>query len=70
MQLEVRVIRRDFAPKRIRVIHLSGMTELVYQYVVDQLVRQLHQRDVQAYRACATAASPPAAAVAEANFFI
>lgn len=52
------------------MIHVARMTEFVDEYVVDEFMGQLHQRNVEADSPSAAAASPSAAAVAESYAFI
>ena len=61
MLLVVGVADGHLIPEVFRVIHFARMTKLVDQNVVYKFKRQLHERDIEADRSVATAASPSAA---------
>ena len=60
----------DLSPKRVRVIHLAGVSQLMDQHIIKQLKRQVHQRDVQANRAARRAAAPTAGGVRQLDGLI
>ena len=60
----------NLSPKRVGVIHLAGVSQLVNQYIIKQLKRQVHQRDIQANRAARRAATPAARGVRQLDGLI
>jgi hypothetical protein len=66
----MRIALLDGFPELARVVHVDGMTELVNEHIVDQLERQLHERDVEADSTAAATASPAAAGVREADLVV
>ena len=46
----MRVKFGNFIPEFRRVIHVSGVAQLMDNYVINQLKRQVHHPDIQANR--------------------
>ena len=54
----MRVKFGNFVPEFRRVIHMPGVAQFVYNYVINQLKWQVHHPDVQANRPRRGATSP------------
>ena len=46
MLLVLWIDRPDFSPKLFRVIHLASVAQFVNQHIIEQLERQIHQRNI------------------------
>ena len=57
---------KQVLPVPFRVVELAGVAKLVDKYVIDEFIRQFHQRDIQANCALTAATAPPAAGMAKA----
>lgn len=49
---------------------MSRVAKLVYEYVIDEFIREFHQGDIETDCACTTATSPSSACVTEANSLV